>query len=56
MDSIRYAIYKDAEILGFIHLESWKVAYKDIIPDSILENITAEKRTKYLKNALSKGW
>lgn len=56
MYKIRYAKVEDAKILGEIHSQSWKVAYKDIILDEILNNITAEKREGYFERALSKQW
>ena len=50
---IRYADIKDSKILGYIHSQSWGIAYKSIIPDSILKNMSAEKREKYFEKALS---
>lgn len=41
---IRYADINDSKILGYIHSQSWEIAYKSIIPHSILENMSAEKR------------
>ncbi|MGH4120375.1 GNAT family N-acetyltransferase [Clostridium sp.] len=53
MDSyIRYADINDSKILGYIHSQSWKTAYKSIIPDLILDNMSAEKRGEYFKKAL----
>lgn len=56
MYKIRYADINDARTLGEIHSQSWKVIYKGIVPDEILNNITAEKREKYFEKALSQGW
>lgn len=56
MYRIRYASVEDAAVLGKIHSASWKKAYKNIIPDDILNNITPEKRTLDFKKALSKGF
>lgn len=56
MFKIRYATYVDAKILGQIHALSWKVAYKNIVPDEILDNITIEKRIKFFEKALTEGW
>lgn len=53
MCEIRYANANDAKSLGEIHSSSWKAAYKGIIPEKVLDNITAEKREKYFKKALS---
>ncbi|AGK95707.1 GNAT family N-acetyltransferase [Clostridium pasteurianum] len=56
MYKIRYADINDAKILGEIHSKSWKVAYKSIVPDEILNNITPDKRQKYFEKALAEGW
>jgi ribosomal protein S18 acetylase RimI-like enzyme len=53
MYKIRYADVNDAKVLGEIHSKSWKIAYKNIVPDSVLNNISAEKRQKYFEKALS---
>jgi ribosomal protein S18 acetylase RimI-like enzyme len=55
MYKIRYADTSDSKILGDIHSKSWKVAYKNIIPDEILNNITLEKRQRYFEKALTEG-
>lgn len=56
MVKIEYAKIHDAKILGEIHASSWKEAYKGIVPDEILNQITPEKREKYFKKALTEGW
>lgn len=56
MFKIRYADINDSKTLGEIHSKSWKVAYKGIVPNEILETITVEKRQKYFEKALSEGW
>lgn len=50
---IRFADFNDSKLLGYIYAKSWKVAYKTIIPDLILDDISAEKREKYFEKALS---
>ena len=56
MFKIRYADINDSKTLGEIHSKSWKSAYKGILSNEILENITVEKRQKYFEKALSDGW
>lgn len=51
--TIRYAQVNDARILGEIHAQSWKVAYKGILPDEILDNITIEKREQRFLSAIT---
>jgi len=55
MLKIRYADASDAKILGKIHVNSWKAAYKGIVPDEILDNMTVENRQKYFEKALTEG-
>ena len=55
MYKIRYAEKNDAKVLGEIHSQSWKIAYKGIVPDSVLDNITAERRERYFEKALSEN-
>jgi GNAT superfamily N-acetyltransferase len=53
---IRNASKDDAEILGLIYSQSYQAAFKDIIPDNILENIfSPERRTDGLMKELSEG-
>lgn len=56
MYKVRRADVNDAGVLGEIHASSWKIAYKGIVPDSMLDNISADKRQKYFEKALSEGW
>jgi|GEM_PF-3575435 hypothetical protein len=46
---IRWATCGDSKELGYVHANSWKVAYKDIISDKVLDEITLEKRKNVLK-------
>jgi ribosomal protein S18 acetylase RimI-like enzyme len=52
---IRKAEIEDSRGLGRVHSESWKAAYKGIVPDSFLEGITAEGREKKIADAISRG-
>jgi len=56
MYKVEYADVSDAGILGEIHAASWKEAYKGIVPDEILKNISPERREKYFEKALAEGW
>lgn len=49
---IRWAQEEDARELGLVHSESWKIAYKDIIPNYVLVNITPERREEYFRDAI----
>jgi Acetyltransferases len=49
---IRYADVNDSPALGNIHSISFRTAYKDIIPDHILNDFTVEKREKHIRKSL----
>ena len=52
---IRWAQEQDARDLGAIHSSSWKIAYKNIVPDKFLDRITAEQRADYFRDAIKNG-
>lgn len=52
---IRHAEINDCSIMGAIHSESWKVAYKGIVPDPVLDNMSAEKSEKKFYNSFMQG-
>lgn len=49
---IRQAIPKDAPKIAKIHVETWQCAYKNQIPDSYLNNLSIEERTKGWKKQI----
>lgn len=49
---IRLAGVKDARIIGYIHSESCRQAYKGIIPKCLLQRITPNQRARYFYRAL----
>jgi ribosomal protein S18 acetylase RimI-like enzyme len=52
---IRYADVNDAAVLGEIHALSWKVTYRGIVPDAVLDAITVEKMQQRFAKALGEG-
>ena len=52
---IRWANYNDWHDVDFVHSESYRSAYKGIMPDDFLGNFTVEKRQKYFQKSLSEG-
>jgi GNAT superfamily N-acetyltransferase len=51
--NIRPADASDAHTIAVVHVESWKTTYKDIFPDSLLSNLTVEKRESSWKETLT---
>ena len=52
---IRWAQEQDARDLGVVYSGSWKIIYKNIVPDKYLDMITAEQRADYFKAAINSG-
>jgi ribosomal protein S18 acetylase RimI-like enzyme len=45
--SIRKATEKDSDAIGILHATSWKITYRNILPDSFLDNDLEGERKKY---------
>ena len=52
--NIRCANPSDADQIARIHIDSWREAYRGLVPDSHLEKLDYEKREKCFKESLSK--
>lgn len=46
---------KDAPKLAQVHVDSWQVAYKGIVPDTFLQGFTYQKREEAFRNSLAAG-
>lgn len=55
MYNIRYATFDDVKALGEIHYKSWKSAYRGIVPNEILDNITPVKEKYILRRLYQKN-
>lgn len=53
---IRQAISSDSLSVAEIHVESWKHAYRGLMPDSVLEGLTVESRMKHWITAIEAGY
>lgn len=49
---IRHAEIKAAQAIAYVQVCSWKAAYHDLIPDSILDNLCINQRQKAWKENL----
>ena len=43
---IRPAGVKDAEGIAFVHVTAWQETYRGLMPDSVLDNLSMERRTR----------
>jgi hypothetical protein len=49
---IRAAQIEDAKQIAEVHVASWRAAYRGILPDSMLDNLSVEKRTELWQERL----
>jgi len=52
---IRRAVLSDAPGIARVHIASWKTTYKDMIPDTILLNLSHVERMDLWKRNMTKG-
>ncbi len=50
---IRTAVLADALAIARVHVETWKTAYKGIVPDAVLEKLSVETRLPRWQELLS---
>lgn len=53
--NIRLASPEDARLLARIHVDSWRAAYRELVPAATLEKFTYEWREACFREALSTG-
>ena len=51
--AVREAAPSDVEAIAALHLASWRVAYRGIVPDEFLDGITLESRVERWRRAFS---
>lgn len=49
---IRTATREDAAAIAAVHVRSWQVAYRGLLPDALLQNLSVERRTRWW----GEGW
>ena len=50
---IRTAILQDVEQIAQVHVSSWKIAYRGLLSESFLENVTPESRYILWRNNIN---
>jgi ribosomal protein S18 acetylase RimI-like enzyme len=51
--NIRRATPDDADAIAKIHVDSWRSAYRDLVPEAYLDKLDYGRRAQYLKNSLT---
>jgi L-amino acid N-acyltransferase YncA len=50
--NIRTATPKDAEQIAFVHIDSWRTTYKNIVSDDFLDNLNVQTKTDFWQRVL----
>jgi ribosomal protein S18 acetylase RimI-like enzyme len=50
---IRPAVHTDAPAIARVHVDTWRAAYRGMIPDDYLDNLSYEQRTAFWARAIS---
>lgn len=53
--NIRLAAIDDAEPLARVHVRSWQVAYRGMIPDEILDSLDLDERSAGWRSTIAQG-
>lgn len=53
--NVRSATIEDAAAIAQIHVAAWQAAYKGLLPDDLLANLSVENRERYWHSTLEQG-
>jgi GNAT superfamily N-acetyltransferase len=53
MATVRAAVPADAEAIAHVHIRSWQVAYRGLMPDAVLDNLDVRLRAQRHRDILS---
>ena len=51
--TVRMATIEDAEQIAAVHVQSWQGAYRRLLPDDFLDNLSVERRIRQWQNILA---
>jgi RimJ/RimL family protein N-acetyltransferase len=52
---VRRAVPEDAAAIAAIHVRTWQVAYRGLVPDEVLAGLSVQQREKYWREAAGTG-
>lgn len=52
---IREAKVSDATGIAFVHVESWKTTYRNILPKEFLTNLSFKRREQFWEKSIPEG-
>ncbi|WP_191303678.1 GNAT family N-acetyltransferase [Lentzea cavernae] len=53
--TVRLAVFDDAPAVAAVHVQTWQSAYRGLVPDAELDNLSVADRTAMWKRAIPRG-
>lgn len=50
---LRRALASDAEAVAIVHVDSWRAAYRGIVPDNVLDGLSVERRAQFWRESIA---
>jgi len=53
--TVRPAVVADAPAVASVHVQTWQAAYRGLVPDSVLDELSVEARTSMWERGIPRG-
>jgi GNAT superfamily N-acetyltransferase len=53
--TVRLAVVSEAPAVASVHVRTWQAAYRGLVPDSVLDNLSVEERTSMWERSIPFG-
>ncbi|MFJ5989606.1 GNAT family N-acetyltransferase [Lentzea sp. NPDC092896] len=53
--TVRPAVVADAPAVAAVHVQTWQTAYRGLVPDSVLDELSVEARTSMWERGIPRG-
>ncbi|MEU3649272.1 GNAT family N-acetyltransferase [Lentzea sp. NPDC034063] len=53
--TVRPAVVADAPAVAAVHVQTWQAAYRGLVPDSVLDELSVEARTSMWERGIPRG-
>ncbi|MEV6712986.1 GNAT family N-acetyltransferase [Lentzea sp. NPDC051208] len=53
--TVRLAVTSDAPAVASVHVQTWQAAYRGLVPDPVLDDLSVEERSSMWERAIPRG-
>ncbi|MGW6444546.1 N-acetyltransferase family protein [Lentzea sp. NPDC055074] len=53
--TVRPAVVSDAQAVAHVHVETWRAAYRGLVPDSVLDGLSVRQRAEMWERGIPHG-